>query len=196
MLKFPVSPTPVQPPPAVSFTYPVFVDTPTDALLMGPNGFICLLNPAEVCLQADAQKVADGLASLFPGKSVTIYDASVTSGSPYYVMYRNDPRRQWVLLVDGVSPGAPKGTTDPKMWPQYVKTLMIQSYAQGVGAPGHFQYAPASGEPANDPSFEWVPDPQVVVVPVVNTPITVDQIEQLITAYNSQAGVTAVSLAK
>jgi len=193
-LQFPTSPAPPQPVPVTTVTYPPFVDTPTDAQLMGPNGFICLVNTSELCSAADAQAIANMVAPLFPGKTVSIFDASVTANSAYYIVYKVDTRRQWVLLVNGVSPGAPAGTTNAYMWPTYIKTLMLQSYAQGVGAPGSFIYAPAPGEPANDPTFQWIPTPQVVAAPVA-APITLADVQSLITAYNSQAGVAPVALA-
>ena len=194
-LQFPTSPAPPPTVPVTAQTYPAFVDTPTDAQLMGPAGSYGLINTRELCSQTDAQNIANMVAALFPGKVVSIFDASVTANSLYYVKYGVDPRRQWVLLVNGISPGAPAGTISPYMWPTYIKGLMIQSYVQGVGAPGSFIYAPAPGEPSTDPTFIWVPTPQVVTVPTA-APITLADVENFIAAYNAQAStVKPVALA-
>ena len=189
-LSFPTSPAPTQPVPVTLVVYPPFVDAPTDAQLFGPGGFICPLSTSELCTPEEAQAVANQLATLFPGKTASYFDASPTIGSgAFYVVYHADPRRQFVFLLNGVSPGAPAGTTNAYMWPTYIKTLLLQSYKGGVGAPGSFIYAPASGEPANDPTFQWIPTPQAVAAPTA-APITLEQVQQFIAAYNAQATTT------
>ena len=190
-LKFPTSPTPPQPGPVTQQNYPTFVDTPTDAELFGPGGFECLVNTATLCSQADAQLTANMLAACFPGHVVSIFDASVTANSQYYIVYKADARRQWVFLVDGVSIGAPTGITSPYMWPQYLKTEMLLRYKEGVGVPGNYIYAVSDqpGTPANNKTIQWIPTPQVVNAPTA-APITLEQVQQFIAAYNAQATTT------
>src|ERR1035438_3183602 len=197
-LSFPTSPAPPQPVPVTQQTYPPFVDTPTDAQLFGPGGFICPLSTSELCTPEEAQAVANQLAALFPGKTASYFDASPTIGSgAFYVVYHADPRRQFVFLLNGVSPGAPAGTTNAYMWPVYIKTLMLQSYEPvngiggGVGYPGNFIYAVSNqpGTPANNKTFQWIPTPQLVGAPSA-APITLEQVQQFIAAYNAQATTT------
>ena len=139
-------------------TYPAFVETPTAATqnCTFPWVMPTPLDPATLCTQAEAQAEANGVASFFPGKTVTV--AQAPYGAFYAFFPTGEARRQWCVLVNGVSPyGAGFNL--------YAKTLIIQKAAGGVGGPGHLIYAPASGEPVGDNSFQWVQDPQVTVAP-------------------------------
>ena len=139
-----------------TYNYSTYGETPTDATLDWPYGVASPIDPATVCLEADAQAIANGIAFLFPGKTVTVVDAS--SVGVYYTVYHTDPRRQWGIEVNGASPlGA--GLV------LYAKTLMLQQMAGGVNAPGHWVYAPVSGEPATTLYIQWVEDPQVTAAP-------------------------------
>ena len=139
------------------YNYSAYVETPTDAVETGPYGMSSPISPATVSLEADAQAfVASKIAPLFPGKSVTVVDGSEVG--VYAAKYGTDPRRQWVVLIDDASPAGPGYTV-------YVKTLMLLSYVGGEGASGHFVYDVAPGAPANDFTFQWVPEPQVTTAP-------------------------------
>ena len=208
-----------------TYNYSTYGETPTDATLDWPYGVASPIDPATVCLEADAQAIANGIAFLFPGKTVTVVDAS--SVGVYYTVYHTDPRRQWGIEVNGASPlGA--GLV------LYAKTLMLQQMAGGVNAPGHWVYAPVSGEQATTLYIQWVEDPQVTAAPagaltipvpirpllpteefelipppdplfgtatwmVVRTDmqpaITLTQIQQLVAQYNAQPGVAAIAIA-
>jgi hypothetical protein len=164
--------------------YLPFVETPTDAVQLGPEGESSPISPDTVCLKADAQAfVTNLIAPLFPGKAATITDESAVG--VYHVQYGTDPRRQWGLLIDGESPNGPG-------FASYIKLLMLLSYAEGVGRPGHMIYVPAPGEPANDPTFQWIPDPPA---PTPVNGVTLGQVFTLVAQYNAQPGVTAITIA-
>jgi hypothetical protein len=139
-----------------TYTYPTYADTPTDATLNWPYGVASPIDAATVCLEAEAQAIAKAIAFLFPGKTVTVVDAS--SVGVYYTVYHNDPRRQWGIEVNGVSPLG-------EGFVLYAKTLMLESYIGGVGAPGHWVYGPVSGEPVTTLYIQWVRDAQVTAAP-------------------------------
>jgi hypothetical protein len=138
-------------------TYATFVETPTAATQNCPYVAPTPLDPATLCLETEAQAVASAIAFLFPGKTVTV--AQEVYGMFYAVFPAAELRRQWCILVNGVSPSGAGLNL-------HAKTLMILSYIGGVGAPGYWIYAPASGEPANDPTLQWIPDPHANTPPV------------------------------
>jgi hypothetical protein len=141
-----------------SYNYPAFVETPTDATQnclvseIAPTP----IDPATLCLQTEAQAIAKAIAFLFAGKTVTV--AQQAYGMFYGVFPADELRRQWCILVNGVSPyGAG--------FDLHAKTLILGRDSGGVGAPQHWIYAPADGEPANDPTVQSIPDEQITLVP-------------------------------
>ena len=141
-----------------SYNYPAYVETPTGATQN------CLvseidptpIDPATLCLVPEAQAIAKAIAFLFPGKTVTV--AQQAYGMFYAVFPADELRRQWCILVNGVSPyGAG--------FDLHAKTLILKRDSAGVGAPQHWIYAPADGEPANDPTVQSIPDEQITLVP-------------------------------
>jgi hypothetical protein len=139
-----------------TYNFPAFDDEPTDATLNWPYGVSGPINPSTVCLETEAQAIASEIAFLFPGQTVSVVDSSAVG--VFYTVYHSDPRRQWGIVVNGVSPSGAGHAL-------YAKALMIQSYVAGVGAPGHFIYTPAPGEPADDPTFQFIQDAQVTTAP-------------------------------
>jgi hypothetical protein len=137
-----------------TYNYPAFDDTPTDATLNWPYGVYAPIVSSTVCLLSDAQAIAAAIAPCFPGQTVTVVDGSQTG--VFYTVYHNDPRRQWAIAVDGKSPYS---------YVLYAKTLMLQSYAQGVGAPGTWSYGPIQGEPVTTLYLQWTATPQVTTAP-------------------------------
>ena len=153
-------------------TYAAFVETPTDATQNCTFPWVAPtpLDPATLCTQAEAQAEANEVASFFPGKTVTI--AQAPYGSFYASFPADELRRQWCILVNGVSPyGAGFNL--------YAKTLIIDKAARGVDSPGHFIYTPAPGEPAGDNTFQWVADSQVVTPPAnaVTLPVPIQPLQ-------------------
>jgi len=155
-----------------SYNYPAYVETPTDATVNCAGGYVAPtpILPATLCLKSEAIAIAAAIAPLFPGKTVTVADGSAVG--VFFSAYPTDePRRQWSILVNGVSPSGAGLNL-------YAKTLMLQSYSAGVGAPGHYVYQPAPGEPANDPTFAWIQDPQVTTAPAgaMTLPVPIRQL--------------------
>jgi hypothetical protein len=136
------------------YNYPAFEDTATDATLDWPYGVSGPISPATVCLYSEALAIAAAIAPCFPGQTVTVVDGSTVG--VYYTVYHVDPRRQWAIEVNGKSP---YGFT------LYAKTLMILSYAAGVGALGTWSYAPIQGEPVTTLYLVWTATPQITVAP-------------------------------
>ena len=201
-----------------AYSYPAYVEAPTDAQEMGPYGSIGLVNPDTVCLQADAQALANEFTTLY-GKTVTVVDN--TAKGIYFVVYGTDPRRQWGLQVAG----------GPLF--DYAQSFIEAAAEFGVGAPGHWTLVSNNGTPPTMlPS--WVQDPQATVAPanpvtlpvpirallsnerielvqpagdplfepptwmVVRTDmqpaITLAQVQALVAQYNAQPGVTAITI--
>ena len=141
-----------------TYNYPAFVETPTDATQnclvseIAPTP----IDPATLCLVPEAQAIAKAIAFLFPGKTVTV--AQQAYGMFYGVFPKDELRRQWCILVNGVSPyGAG--------FDLHAKTLILKRDSAGVGAPQRWIYAPADGEPANDPTVQSIPVQQITLVP-------------------------------
>ena len=142
-----------------TYNYPAYVETPTDAMIDCVASYVAStpIDPSTLCLQAEAQAIASAITPLFPGRTVTVADGSAVG--VFFSAYPTDePRRQWCLLVDGVSPSGAGFNL-------YAKTLMLQSYSAGVGAPGHWFYGPIQDEPATVLYIQWVEDPQVTTAP-------------------------------
>lgn len=136
------------------YNYPPFVAVPTDATEWGPFGEIGQVQPNTVCMQAAAQALAAAIAPLYPGKTVSVVDS--TSMGIFRVVYGQDPRRQWGITV---SPGGPAFT--------FAEALLELTYANGVGAPGHF--AIVSGK------LTWLADTPVTTAPAgaVTVPVPI-----------------------
>jgi hypothetical protein len=205
-----------------AYVYSAYVQTPTDAELMGPFGFLGLINPDTVCLQAAAQALANIFTTLY-GKTVSVVDSTTTG--ELYVVYGNDPRRQWGLQVlNGVFLG-------------YAQSYITAQNIDGAGAPGSWSLASNNGTP---PTLlpTWTQTPQTTVAPpnAVTLPVpirallptesfvnagavsgsplenaqwlvansanipapppvvTLAQVQALVAQYNAQSGVTAISI--
>jgi len=72
-----------------TYDYPAFVEVPTDAMIWGPYGPAVAVGAITVCREADAQALAAALRPVYPGKSVTVIDAS--QKGIYYTVYGQDP---------------------------------------------------------------------------------------------------------
>lgn len=143
-----------------AYNYVAYVETPTDATVQcaGIYGVAATpINPDTLCLQSEAQAIAVAISPFFPGKTVTVVDTSEI-GIFYSVYPAEEPRRQWTILVNGVSPSG-------GYIPLYAKTLLLQTYASGVGAPGHWIYAPIQGEPATALYLQWIYDAPITAAP-------------------------------
>ena len=200
-----------------AYSYPAYVEVPTDAQGMGPYGSLGLVSPGTVCLRADAQTLANEFTALY-GKTVTVVDN--TAKGIYYVVYGADPRRQWGLQVAG----GPMFT--------YAQTFIEAASEWGVGYPFHWalesnngtpptmlptpvQDPPVTTAPANVvtlpvPIRPLLPNEQFKLVPpsnplfgtaawmVVRTDmqpaITLAEVQQLVEQYNAQPGVTAIAI--
>jgi len=103
------------------YNYPAYVSPPTDAVEVGPFGPVGSASPDQVCLQADAQEIANEIAPLYPGQPVSVVQEN--TGVFHYV-YGLDPRRQWAIQT---------GSTF-----FIAQTLIEARNAHGVGAPGHW----------------------------------------------------------
>jgi len=201
-----------------TYNYPAYVETSTAAQIVGPYGPISQVAANEVCLQSDAQAVANAIEPLYPGEAVMVADGSFIG--IYHTVYGTDPRRQWIIEVAGVSLG----------WAQ---AWIEAQNAHGVGAPGHWALAPIPGDAVSTPFLQWIQDPQVTAAPAdactapvpirpllpneefilvepadplfgtaqwmvrrtdMAPAITLVQVEQLVAQYNAQPGVIAIQL--
>jgi hypothetical protein len=143
-----------------AYTYPAFVPpAPTDATLVGPFGSVGNVSADSVCLKADAQALANTLAPLYAGSTLTVVDNSMAG--IYHTVYGQDPRRQWGISISATSlPGV-----------MYAQPVIESAARFGVGAPGHWSLAPLSpGLPA---ALNWVQDPQVINAPAGAVPVPV-----------------------
>jgi len=122
------------------YNYPAYVSPPTDALEVGPYGPIGAVSPDQVCMQTDAQEIANEIAPLFPGQAVSVTQANM---AVFHLVYGLDPRRQWVIQVGSNSFVA--------------QTLIEAKYAHGIGAPGHWTLASTG--------LTWIYDPPVTSAP-------------------------------
>jgi len=125
---------------AGAYNYPAYVSPPTDAQEVGPYGPIGAVSPDQVCLQADAQTVANEIAPLYPGQTLAVVQEN--SGIFHYV-YGLDPRRQWYIQI-GNSAILAQG-------------LIESQNGYGVGAPGNWALTSAG--------LNWVYDVPVTAAP-------------------------------
>jgi hypothetical protein len=122
------------------YTYPAYVSAPTDAQEVGPYGPIGAVSPNQVCLQADAQTIANQIAPLYPGEPLS--GVQENSGVFHYV-YGLDPRRQWYIQIGNAAILA--------------QALIETQNDYGVGAPGNWVLT--SG------ALNWVYDAPVTATP-------------------------------
>jgi len=105
------------------YVYPAYVSPPTDAQQVGPYGPVGNLSPALVCMQADAQEIANEIAPLYPGQTLNVLQQNT---GVFHNVYGLDPRRAWVITI-GAGSAAPAFNA---------QTLIEAKNAYGVGAPG------------------------------------------------------------
>jgi hypothetical protein len=122
------------------YIYPAYVSAPTDAQEVGPYGPIGAVSPNQVCLQADAQTIANQIAPLYPGETLSVVQEN--SGVFHYV-YGLDPRRQWYIQIGNAAILA--------------QALIETQNDYGVGAPGNWVLT--SG------ALNWVYDAPVTATP-------------------------------
>jgi len=130
------------------YTYPVYVSPPTDAMMYGPSGPLGPASPDQVCMQADAQAMANEIAPLYPGQTPIV--AQENTGIYHYV-YGVDPRRQWAIQIGG------------NVW--VAQTLIEAQASHGVGAPGHWA--------VTSTGLDWIYDPPVTTAPANATTLPV-----------------------
>jgi hypothetical protein len=200
-----------------TYNYPAYVETPTDAQMVGPYGSIGPVTPGTVCMQADAQTLANEFTALY-GKTVTVVDNS--AAGIYHVAYATDPRRQWGLQVsDGpvfdfaqefIAAAAEWGVGAPIDW-----TLASNNGHPPTMIPTPVQDPQVTAAPANAvtlpvPIRPLLPNEQFQLIPpsnplfgqaawmVVRTDlqpaITLAQVQQLVAQYNAQPGVAAIAI--
>jgi hypothetical protein len=153
------------------YNYPAYVSAPTDATEVGPYGPLGPASPDQMCLQADAQAIANQIAPLYPGQAIAVVQEN--SGLFHYV-YGLDPRRQWYIQVGNQALNA--------------QTLIEARNAHGVGAPGHWSVTSAG--------LIWIYDQPVTVAPAnaVTIPVPIrpllpnEQIVHLPGSLFNQAG--------
>jgi hypothetical protein len=132
------------------YTYPPYVSAPTDAIEVGPFGTVGTASPDAVCLQPDAQAVANAIAKLFPGLTPTV---AQENNRVYHYTYGVDQRRVWYILV---------GTQS-----FLAQSLIEAQYSHGIGYPGSFQLQNGgvvwvAGTPVTQPPASQ----QAVAVPI------------------------------
>jgi len=153
------------------YNYPAYVSPPTDAVEYGPSGPIGPASPDQVCLQADAQAIANQIAPLYPGQIVSVVQENT---GVYYYVYGVDPRRQWYIQVGNQGFNA--------------QALIEAQNGHGIGAPGYWSVTSAG--------LNWIYDPPVTVAPAnaVTTPVPIrallpnEQIVHLPGSLFNQAG--------
>ena len=128
------------------YNYPAYVSPPTDAVEVGPYGPIGQVSPDQVCMQADAQAVANALAPLYAGQTISVVQEN---NGLYHYVYNLDPRRQWYIQIGN-------------------QVLLAQGLIEaqnihGVGAPGHWSLASTG--------LNWIYDPPVTAAPANATTV-------------------------
>jgi hypothetical protein len=205
-----------------AYNYPAYVSVPTVAEQQGPYGPLGPVPVGELCMQADAQTLANALAPLYPGATLTVVDN--TPQGMVGVNYGTETRRMWGIAISGAGPYG-------SIVIDFAETLIVIQNADGVGAPGHWMAVSNYGTPPTMlPS--WVQDQQVTAAPanavtlaipirallpnerfVSVTPvtpfqsttwmvartdlqptITLTEVQQLVAQYNAQSGVTAIAI--
>ena len=145
------------------YNYPAYVSPPTDAIEAGPLGTIGPASPDQVCLQSDAQTIANEIAPLYPGQTITVLQEPP---GVYHYVYGVDPRRQWVIQIGNNAIVA--------------QTLIEAQNAHGIGYPGHWAITstgitwvldtPVTSAPANAvnlavPIRPLLPNEKIVLLP-------------------------------
>jgi len=123
-----------------AYNYAPYVSPPTDAVEVGPYGPIGPASPDQICLQADAQAIANQIAPLYQGQAVSVVQEN---GGLFHYVYGLDPRRDWYIQVGNQAFNA--------------QALIAALNGHGAGAPGH--WGMASG------GLNWISDPPVTVAP-------------------------------
>jgi len=158
-----------------TYNYQAYVSPPTDAVEVGPFGPIGQVSPDQVCLQSDAQAIANQIAPLYPGQTISVVQEN--NGVFHYV-YGLDPRRQWYIQIGNVAVLA--------------QDLVEAQNVHGLGAPGHWALQSAE--------LTWVQDTPVTVAPAnaVTVPVPIrpllpnEQIVHLPGSLFNQAGTWVV----
>jgi hypothetical protein len=122
------------------YNYPPYVSAPTDAVEVGPFGPLGPVSPDVVCLQADAQEIANQLAPLYPGQTLSVVQQN---GGVFHFVYGLDPRRQWFIQIGNAAIVA--------------QNLIEAQNSHGVGAPGEWTLTAGT--------LNWVSDTPVTVAP-------------------------------
>ena len=145
------------------FNYPQYVSAPTDAMMWGPFGPVGQAPPDQVCLQSDAQAMANTIAAFFPGQTPAVLEEN---NGAYHYVYGNDPRRQWYIQIG------------KNNW--LAQTLIESQNSHGIGYPGKWSLVggvlnwtpgnpvtePPSGTPALPlPIRALLPNEQIVHLP-------------------------------
>jgi len=123
-----------------TYNYPAYVSAPTDAQEVWPYGPVGQASPDQVCLQADAQRIANQIAPLYPGQTISVVQEN---GGIFHYVFGLDPRRQWYIQIGNTA--------------LLAQALIEAQNSHGVGAPGH--WALSSG------ALNWIYDPPVTVAP-------------------------------
>lgn len=122
------------------YNYPAYVSPPTDAVEVGPYGPLGPVSPDQVCLQAGAQAIANQIAPLYPGQTVSVVQEN---GGLFHYVYGLDPRRDWYIQVGNQTFNA--------------QALIEAQNGHGAGAPGHWALTSAG--------LNWVSDSPVTAAP-------------------------------
>jgi hypothetical protein len=123
-----------------TYNYPAYVSPPTDAVEVGPFGPIGATSPDVVCLQTDAQALANELAPLYPRQTLAVVQGT---GGVFHYQYGLDPRRVWAIQAGNIS--------------LIAQQLIEAKNVHGVGAPGHWTLASTG--------LNWIYDPPVSTAP-------------------------------
>jgi hypothetical protein len=152
------------------YNYPAYIAPPTDAVEVGPYGPIGTVSPDQICLQADAQAVANEITPLYAGQTISVVQEN---NGLFHFVYGLDPRRQWYIQVGNQA---------------FLAQALIEARnAHGVGAPG--QWVLTAG-------LNWVSDTPVTTAPAtaVTIPVPIrpllpnEQIVHLAGSLFNQAG--------
>jgi hypothetical protein len=138
------------------YNYAAYVAPPTDAVEVGPYGPVGNASPDIMCLQADAQAIANQLAPLFPGQIPAVVLGN--NAGVFHYEYGLDPRRNWYVQFGNAAFAA--------------QLLIEQQASHGIGAPGHWTLS-AGG------AVNWIYDPPVTV-PAANAVTTPAPIRPLL----------------
>jgi len=131
-----------------TYNYPAYVPAPTDAQEMGPYGAVGGVSPDVICLESDAQAVANAVAPLFPGQTLTVFETMQQGQSVYYYSYPADEQRRcWAF----------QATINNFNATVFAQQLIEAQYTHGVGAPGQWTLSSTG--------LNWVYDQPVTAAP-------------------------------